>query len=350
MNDFIVNGQGYGNVAGRLLKSGMDSGSLRPYLWQDGRSYVTLMQNGQPKILTTNAEATLRYEEWRLIDEAVISAGRSNIRAVGDLQAAGLEVKVPGMGVIMYSYQVMSDITPAEASMSPLVRSERDRLTFNIRDLPLYIIHKQFSYDIRELEAGRRNGTPIDTLHAAAATRQVMQLAESYLIGNSTPFAYGGASAYGYRTFPQRMTKVLTLPTAGGWNGGVLLNEVTAMKQQSINAFHSGPWVLYVSPGWEPYLDDDYSAAYPNVSTRDRIGRISGISAIRTLDELSDYQMILVEMSAETVRLVNGLPLRTVQWDGPGGFEVHFKVMMILVPQFRSDINSNTGIVHGTAA
>ena len=100
--------------------------------------------------------------------------------------------------------------------------------------------------------------------------------------------------------------------------------------------------------GWLRYLDNDFNAAYPNMTVRQRIAAIDGIQSVMTLDYLTDYKVILVQQTSDVVRDVIGMDLTTVQWETKGGMQLNFKVMGIMVPQLRADINYNTGIVHGT--
>jgi hypothetical protein len=113
-----------------------------------------------------------------------------------------------------------------------------------------------------------------------------------------------------------------------------------------------GPYMLYTSTGYSRYLNDDY---YRSGSTsaqrtlRQRILEIEGIQDVRRLDYLtSGYQMILVQMTSDVARAINGMDITTVQWESQGGMRVNFKVMAIQVPQLRSNYSGNTGIVHGT--
>ncbi len=122
------------------------------------------------------------------------------------------------------------------------------------------------------------------------------------------------------------------------------------MRQQSTNAYHWGPWRLYNSPGWDTYLDKDYSASKGDNTLRDRLLKIRGISSIETVDYLSDYQLVLVQQTSDVCRIVIGMDITTLQWESHGGMQLNFKVMAIMVPQMRSDVNDRTGIVHGTAA
>ena len=95
-------------------------------------------------------------------------------------------------------------------------------------------------------------------------------------------------------------------------------------------------------------MDDDYSSAKGSNTLRERLKKIEGIQNVRTLDFLSGFELILVQFTADVVRLVNAMEITTVQWESSGGMQQHFKVMAIQVPQLRADFNGNCGIVHGS--
>ena len=144
------------------------------------------------------------------------------------------------------------------------------------------------------------------------------------------------------------LSLTITAPTASGWAGATFLADVLAMMQQSRNAFHYGPWVLYVASAWDQYLDDDYKAA-SDKTIRGRVKEVEGLDDIKTLDYLTTFDMVLLQKTPDVARLVIGMEMVTVAWDEMGGLKKHFKVMSIIVPQIRADQNSNTGIVHGSA-
>jgi hypothetical protein len=107
--------------------------------------------------------------------------------------------------------------------------------------------------------------------------------------------------------------------------------------------------MLFNSPAWDSYLDRDYSASKGDNTVRDRVLKISGIEGMETLDFMSNYDMVLCQMTSDVVRAVVGMDIVTVQWDSHGGLQKNFKTMAIIVPQFRSDQESQCGIVHGSA-
>lgn len=343
--DFILNGQATGDVASTLMMNDFNTNALRPWIGEDGRTYLN--QNGLA-VPVSNATATLRKDDWIQLDQAIVKAAKQRLKAVADLRSAGLTYNIPnGMGKTVLQTETQSDISDADISMDGMRQSETDRPVFELNNLPLPIIHKDFNFSARQLMASRNGGSPLDTTTAELAARRVAESAEKLLLGVTSSYEYGGGTIYGYTNFPSRLTKVMTLPT--GSNGNVTVNEVLAMRAQSQAAFHYGPWKLYTSPNWDQFLDADYSTAKGDNTLRERIAKVNGINGVETLDYLTGYQMILVQQTSDVVREVMGMDITTVQWASKGGMQMNFKVMAIMVPQLRADQNSNTGIVHGTA-
>ena len=349
MNDFIMNGQSHGSVASTLMASNFDPQALRPYVGTDGRSYVTVNQGDKAQSLVTNANATLRKDDWILLDEVVVKAAKQRLRAVADLRSAGLQFNVPnGMSKTVLQYENESDISAATISMDGLRQSDGDRPEYSLVNLPLPIIHKDFQFSARQVMASRNGGSPLDTTMAELAGRKVAEEAENLLLGVSDSYAYGGGTIYGYTNFPSRLTKTMTIPSTG--NHATTIAEILQMKTQSQDAKHYGPWFCYCSTSWDEFMDEDYLAAKGDNTLRDRISAIEGIDRPATLDFLPTKTLLLVQKTSDVARMVVGMDVTTVQWETLGGMQLNFKVMAILVPQLRSDINSNTGIVHGTHA
>lgn len=355
---YVLNGQAHGSVADRLMEHDWDPRALRRFIGNDGRCYQDI-PNGKldeggrrtyVPALVTNANATLRKDEWNLLDTDVMKVAKERLSAMADLRSAGLTYTIgDGMGVSVLQTQAQGDITEARMSMDGMADSESDRLEFNLTNLPIPLFHKQFFLSARQLQQGRRSGTPIDTSQAQAATRRVAELIEDATTGRAASYSFGGGTLYGYTTFPQRLTKSMTLPTAGGWTPALLIDELLGMRQQSVNAFYYGPWKLYNSPNWDQYLDVDYSAAKGDNTLRDRILKIKGFTSMDTIDRLTGYQILLVQQTTDVVRAVIALDFTTIQWEVKGGLGWNFMVMASMVPQLRADFNGNTGLVHGVA-
>ena len=355
--DYILNGQASGGVASTLIQNGGDPRSLRPFIGRDGRTWLSVADGIDDKgkvklknVLARNANGTLKYDEWKLIDQIVTKAAKAPLRVVGDVRSAGLNYNLPnGMAHTFLQYQNLSNITPATVSMTPARRSDFDRPVFDINGIPLPVVHKDFMLDTRQLLASKQGNMPLDTTMIEASAREVAEVTEKLFLGTYGTYAFGGGTLYGLTNFPSRLTKTMTAPT--GTNESVTLTEVLDMVQKSQDALHYGPWVLYVSPNWGKYLDDDYILTGGNVATmtlRERLAKIDGISAVRTAYFLTGYTMVLVQMTSDVIQAVNGMEIQTVQWEEKGGFEVHFKVIGMTLPRVRADFNGNAGIVHGS--
>jgi hypothetical protein len=349
-------GQASGDVATRLLAANMDVGVLRPFSYGE-RNYISVRngytKKGKPKYRTIvqNAPATLRYDDWKIIDDAIQEAAKPQLQAVADLIGAGLTFNIPNvLGKTVIQYDSMGDITEATISMDPIRTGESDRPEFQSQLLPLPVCHKDFQFTLREIMISR-NGTPLDTTTARLASRRVSELIEQLLIGVASSYTFGGGTLYGYKNFPSRNTYTINTPTDAGWTPGDTVRDVLAMIQISRDDLMRGPWVLYVSSDWDQYLDDDYSDAKGDNTLRERIEKIRGIMGVRTLDYLTgDFDMLLVQMDPLTVRMGIGMGVTSIEWDTHGGWMKNFKVMACMVPQLRADFNGRCGIVDGTVA
>lgn len=343
---------GNGSLAAAVMKYGGDIRNMRPWMGKDGRSYITQNNRitGKPEpVLVRNNTALLRKDDWLVLDQAIIKAAKPRLKAVADLRNAGLQFTIPnGLGKTVLDTERQSDVNEATISMDGLRKSQNDRPVFDLQMLPLPIVHKDFSFSARQVMASRNGGSPLDTTMAELSARRVAEQVEGLLLGVLPSYAYGGGTIYGYTNFPDRLTKVMTAPTATGWVAETTVKEVLAMKLQSQTAFHYGPWVLYTSLEWDKYLDDDYKPTYNATTLRQRLKMIEDISDVRTLDYLPSGTMLLVQMTPDVARMIVGMEITTVQWETQGGMELNFKVMTINVPQLRSDFNHNTGIVHGS--
>lgn len=346
--NFLLNGQGHGDVASVLMANNFDAGALRPFVGEDGRSRITVNQGGKPCTFITNAAATLRKDEWIQLDTAIIKAAKPRLNAVSDLRAAGLTYTIPnGLGKTVLEHEAQSDIGAATVSMDGIREGNRDRPQFDLRSLPLPITHKDFSFSARQIMASRNGGSPLDTTMAELAGRRVAEEVEKLTLGVSTGISYGGGQVYGYANFPQRLTKTLTAINAASYH--TVVSDVLAMRKQSTDNYYFGPWVLYYSPAWYAHMDADYDPVNRNGSTlRKRLEMIEGITAVKSADYLTGTTLLLVQQTADVARMVMGMDITTVQWETQGGMQLNFKVMCIMVPQLRSDYGNQCGIVHGS--
>lgn len=339
---------GGGSVGDRLLANGMDPGVLRPFIGSDGRPYMTVNTPNGPEVRPTS-NATLRKDEWKQFDEAIVAAARQRLIGVADLYSRGLVYRVAnGMGTTVLETEIMSDTESAQVSMDAATRGRRDRPEFNIGYLPLPIIHKDFQLDIRTLNASRTRGQALDTIQAEQAARKVAEQAEAMLFTGLSSYTYGGGTIFGYTDYTHRATYTLSAHwNDAGATGETILADTLGMIQQLVDDRHYGPYVMYIPTNFQTALGEDFKAA-SDKSVRQRLLEVEGLSDIKVADFLTADNVIMVQMTSDVVRMVEGLPIQTLQWEIEGGMILLFKVMAIMVPQIRSDYENRCGVLHAT--
>ena len=352
--DMIANGQGNGNVANLLLNGGrLDPGSLRPYIGKDGRAYMTTFSGGDPKNpanykaqLVTNA--TLRRDEWKQLDEAVVGIAETRLNGIQDLISRGLVYNLGNaMGTTVLEWHDISDALEAEMTMDGVTRSKGDRPVYGTKYLPIPIIHVDYEINARVLAASRNLGNPLDTTTAERAARKVAEKLEKMLF-TDTDYAFGGGTIYSYLNYPNRNLLNITADWASAATGAQIVEDVRRLKQESIDNLHYGPWVLYIPVGYETKMDMDYDSNKTG-TIRERILKIGGITDIKVVDTLTAGNVLLVQMTPDVVRLVRGMGIQNVEWGVEGNFITKYKVLTIQVPQIRSDQNNKCGITHMAA-
>lgn len=348
--DATFHGKAYGSVAQKLQAGGMQVGMLRPWIGTDGNTYVTVNQGGQPKAVPIVNDATLRKDEWKQYDEAIIRVARERLTGIADLESRGLVYNITnGLAKTVLEYEDMDDPGEASVSMDGVAKAKAFRPQFGIKYLPLPIIHADYFLNARVLASSRTTGEALDTTMAEVAVRRINEKLEDMLFGGATnEFAFGGGTIETYITFDHRETGSMT----AHWNdsaatGATILGDVLGMIQKSIDNSYYGPWVLYIPTEFQTAIEEDYVVGYPK-TIRQRLLEVNGLQDIKVADRLATDNIVLVQMTSDVVRLVTGMAITPVEWESEGGMRHHFKVMTIKVPQLRADHNNKTGIVHYT--
>ena len=300
-------------------------------------------------MLTTNATGVLTKDQWIELDQAIMPAFRTPLAFVADLRSSGLEKRIAdGMATIALQHQTMSESGEASISMNPTVNGNADRVQYDLGSLPLPFIHGETEYNIRELATSARNGQGMDVSKVEHITTRIAETAERLALGVLPAFTHGGGTIYGLSNFPDRISYSMTLPTAPGWTPDVFVDEIIGMQQASRNAKAYGPWRLYLSPNWSPYLQGDYAKAYGGETLMTRVNKIEKLSGVKTLEFLTGWNAFLVTMNRSTIEEVVGMDPVPIQWQV--GLDIKIKILTIQVPRIRSDFYGNCGIVHGVAS
>lgn len=364
--DTIYKGEAYGSAADLLMANNCDVRPLRPFIAQDGRHYVDVTTNktdkdGKPLVVTrrlTENRATLRRDDWVRFDNVLVKARRLRLKAYADLRAANTYGGFDGYSTPMLENELVDDTGEAFVDFDGLSEGRGSAASFIREGLPLPIIHSPFHFSGRVLAASRKRGTPLSTTQAEMATRRVMEVVEKMTIGtllvrsfNPTDYAdyRRPPRIYGYANHPDNVDVTITSPVVGGWTPKTLVTEVNqAISSLQDNGF-DGPFMVYYDKKWTPYLNGDYSDAKGDNTLKDRMKEIDDVTDVRKLNFMgSDYRILIVQMTEDVCRAVNGMEFSMIQWDTKGGEQKNFRVMGIQVPQVRSDTEGRCGIANLT--
>ena len=354
--------------------------------------------------MVTNA-TSLRKEEWNELDRTVVRAARKRLRLYADINKhAGSFGGFNAMGKTMLEYETMADPGEAVVDMNGLTPGRNDETQFQLEGTPLPLTHSDFFIDSRRLAISRNTGTPIDGTLGEASARRVGEMVEKTSIGNVTGITYSGnitqtggygrtATVYGLTNFSARVTRTGYIPTGNGrtltgWTPLDTLKDVLGAVSDLRAKNMFGPYMIYHSDDWDQYLEQDYivvngAGSVSGIATqtlRQRLCNIfegdgmgegermilgcrrldflfgtaptagSGNTGQNYYDNLYPFVLLVVQMTPDVIRAINGLDVTTVQWEEKGGMMLKFKVMAIQVPQIRADNYSNCGINHVTCS
>jgi uncharacterized linocin/CFP29 family protein len=342
-----------GSATSRILAAHGDVGSMRPWLRVDEfgnpiGAFVTVhdQRTGKPINVPVN-NATLRKDEWELLDPVVIREARTRLVMVNMLVAAGLVVNFNAMTKTAWRWEDLAEFEPAVVSMDGATRGKKDRPNYEQKVIPLPFVHEDFGFTARELGVSRNIGETLDVTSAELATRQVAEGIEAMFLNGTGGVTYGGGTVYGLTNHPDINTYDITDWDSSAATGETILDDVRGMKQALINDRMYGPYTLVVPTNYETVLDDDFKAN-SDKTIRQRILEIENITDIMVADKLTSDTVVLFQRSNDVIRVLNGMAPTTMEWETEGGLLSNYKVLACVVPQVRSTQGGRSGIVKGS--
>lgn len=291
---------------------------------------------------------TLRKDEWKNFDEALIAEGEIRLRGVRALLEAGLSTNIPNaFGKTVHEWEDITDMDPAVVSLDGLARGDDDRQEFSLNSLPLPITHKDFNIGIRTLSASRERGEPLNTIQTRTAGRLVFEKFESMLF-SGYPNAFRGLNIYGLCNHPDRNTGTYS---SGNWlsaSGDAMLDDLQAAMTALETARFYGPYWVMLPTGYGVPLSSDFKAN-SDKTIRQRLLEVDEIDRLVVCDQMPSNEIVVFQPSPDVVEWAVGEEVQTVQWDLYGGFQIAFKVLGIQVPIVKSTAAGRSGIYHLTA-
>lgn len=289
----------------------------------------------------------LRKDAWLHFDNVVLEISRQALVGVGDLMSRGLTHHVPNaMGVTRIEWERMGDMGPADMNMAGHTQGSNDTTEFDLQNMPLPIVHKDFWINIRKLEASRNSGTPLDTVQVSLCARKVSERIESMLFLGDTTLGSNN-TIYGYATAPNRITG----STTTGWDvatGSQMIADILAMIGAAKAKEMRGPFVFYVNYTSMTNMGNDFKANGDKTILQ-RLKEIPGVADIKESYYVPNADTVFaVQLTSDVVDMIDGIQPTVVQWDSLGGMVQNFKVLAIMVPRVKSSFTLQSGIIHYT--
>jgi uncharacterized linocin/CFP29 family protein len=344
--------------------SGLAINARRPILEDDfQRAYILaptgrLNAHGKPTFAKkyfggpVHVNATLRKDEWVRVDETVLEAFRERLTIVADLQAAGLTFNVGGLGVLISEWEKSSEITDAEITMDGETQVQGDRQEFALNGVPIPVIQKPFRIGERVLLASRTRGASLDVTTGTEAARAVARTSERMVFyGTSLGASTSDGNSYtvsGLTTFADR-----ALLTVGDWSDPTytpaeilddILNMVRVLETQHRRY---GPFNVYI-PGDVAWRFRQDFKAFGDRTLMERVLAEPSIRAVRVSDALEATDVLMIQMTSDTLDLAVASDSTTIQWASPSGWTNFFQVFAAWAPRLKSDFDGRTGILHAT--
>jgi uncharacterized linocin/CFP29 family protein len=330
-----------GGLPARLAASDFSTNVLRPWYPSNAKEQAALARNGG-----IQNNALLRKDEWKQLDTRVVEVARTRLVGIADLRSRGLTLQLGGLGTLLSEYEKMGDMTAADLDMAGVTGGEKDTLDFTLVGVPVPIVHKDYSINIRRLLASRNQGNALDTLQAQVAARLVADKLESVLFAGAG-ITVDGNPIYGYTNHPDRNTG-----TAAG-DFGTITNIFPSVNNMVIAAEadnYFGPYVLYVAKTQYAEMRAVYTDGSGQSAWQRCLDAIPQLAEIKPADILAAGSLVLVTMLPDVVDLAIAQDISNVQWDDLGGMVQNFKVMAAMTPRVKSDDANRSGIVHYTGA
>lgn len=308
-----------------------------------------LITNGDDKqALVTNANGTVRHEDFLVIRDMVIEVRRRDLHGISDLREAGLSFTV-GIGEQLIGFESVNEFQSAKQEMNPSSFDNNDT-TFTETFVPNPITHSSFSVPWRQEGFNYKR-----SLGLAESLRQVSErLEETLTNGNSNVVVnFNGSNheIFGYTNDPDRGTGTISDWTLEA-NRDKIVNECIEQISSlwdSQGGVKNDSVMVYVANDIWNILQKDYITGQRSESIAQRLMKIAQVKDVKPLEKLASTVVVLVEMDRRTIEL--GVASDIIVTPHTKTNVMMPQVMTTyaaMVHKIKSDNNSNTGIRHLT--
>lgn len=289
-------------------------------------------------------------DAWRRIDSRSAAIQR-DVLAVFNRLAAADQTPV-GVGDIVSFYPQVSDSGEVHASMDGRSEGNADQATVKYAGTPVPVFDSYARFGWRQMEVMRKGGGGIDTSTIANHQRKVAEKMEDVVLNGLSSVSVNGNTIYGLRNFPSRNsgTHGLTLATS---TGAQWLAAFKSMLDALIadNAF--GKVTVFLNYGdWLSASINEFVAGYPKTILQ-RLQEIQQIAEIVPASKCTANEILGIANigTGEWGTILQAMPMVTRPKARQNAEDDYvFGVLAMAAPQFKSDYDGKSQIVHMTAS
>lgn len=315
-----------------------EGGGNRPAFSED-----TPLQYAANQAQNTAVNASLREDEWEVIDDRVNEEASNRLGVVDRWRDAGLTEDL-GVGDIERVTERLEAFDEADISFDGETDPQRDRPNYLQDRRAVPIISQDFRIGFRQLASSRKRGNNLQTDSAGLATRAVTHRMQDLVTNGLASGAPSGGGIPGLTSATNRLTD----NSFDQWSGssGTPIEDVESMLSTLYSNFLFGEFELHVPKNYWALLQGDYSDNKGDRTFLERIEAFEDISAVIPNDSLADHNLVLVQMTRDVMDISEAQTMTTWQWEKtPAATE--FRVLMIAGPHVKSIETEDGSTVNG---
>lgn len=289
-------------------------------------------------------------DAWRRIDTRGAAIQRDVLTVFNRLSAA--DQTPVGVGDIVSFYPQISDSGEVHVSMDGRSEGGADQANVKYVGTPVPVFDSYARFGWRQMETMRKGPSGIDTSTITNHQRKIAEKLEDVVLNGLSTIVVGGNTVYGLRNFPERNTGThgLTLASSTGAQWLTAFYD-TLKKLVADNAF--GRVTVFLNYGdWLYASVTEYTAGYPKTILQ-RLQEIQQIAEIVPASKCTVNEILGVAnlSTGEWGTILQAMPMvtRPKARANPEDDYV-FGVLAMAAPQFKSDFDGKSQIVHMTTA
>lgn len=298
--------------------------------------------------LVTNANGTVRHEDFLVIRDMVIEVRRRKLNGIADLRDNGLTFGA-AIGDQLIGFESINEFQGAKQEMNPNKYDNNDT-TFTESYVPNPITHSTFTIPWRQ--------TGFDYKRALGLTeslRQVSERLENTLFNGNTNIVvnFNGSnhSLYGYTTDPNRGTGTISDWTLEANRDKIineLIEQISAMWADQ-GGVSNDSVVVYVANDIWNILQKDYITGQVSKTIKERMMDVAQVKDVKPAEKLASKQVVLVEMERRSVELAIASDIIVTPHIKTSPMQSQsLTTYAAMVQKIKSDNDGNTGVRHLT--